>query len=94
VRRSHPVELDAANDETAVEVTLTGGLGYVPVTIHGLPRPDGWTLEQEVDGSWQTVDQSVEGSDYWQAYDDIESGSFDLIFNVPNRETSTYRLVR
>jgi hypothetical protein len=94
VRRSHPVELDAANDETAVEFTLTGGLGYVPVTIHGLSRPDGWTLEQEVDGSWQTVDQSVEGSDYWQAYDDVESGSFDLIFNLPNRDTGTYRLVR
>jgi hypothetical protein len=94
VVRSHPVELDASNQETAVQFTLTGGLGYVPVTIHGLARPDGWRLEQEVDGAWERVDQSVEGSDYWQAYDDVESGSFDLVFNVHNRGTQEYRLVR
>ena len=44
--------------------------------------------------SWERVDQSVEGSDYWQAYDDAATGSFELVFNVYNRGTTEYRLVR
>jgi hypothetical protein len=94
LRRTHPVELDAAPGMTAAHFMLTGGLGYTPVTIHGLARPDGWRLEQAVDGSWERVSQAVEGNDYWQAYDDVASGRFDLIFNLHNRGTNEYRLVR
>jgi hypothetical protein len=93
--RTYPVELDASAGETAVQFTLTGGLGYVPITIHGLARPDGWVFEQEQsDGSWEEIDQEVEGNDYWQAYYDAASDGYDLIFNLPNRETNEYRLVR
>lgn len=92
--RTSPVELDAAVGETAVQFTLTGGLGYTPVTIHGLARPDGWMLEELVKGSWERVDQSVEGNDYWQAYDNTAKESFELTFNLHNRETTEYRLVR
>ena len=53
-----------------------------------------WHLEYAVDGEWETVDQAVEGNDYWQAYDDVETGDFDLIFNIHNRGTNEYRLVR
>jgi hypothetical protein len=92
--RTYPVELAAASGATAVQFTLTGGLGYTPVTIHGLARPDGWSLERKVDGAWEKVSQEVEGNDYWQAYDDAASGTFDLIFNVHNQGTTEYRLVR
>ena len=92
--RTWPVELEAAVGEVAVQFTLTGGLGYTPVTIHGLTRPDGWHLEQNVAGSWTPVDQSVEGSDYWQAYDNTAAGSFDLVFNLHNTAATEYRLVR
>ena len=94
VKRSHPVEIEAIDDTTAVQFTLTGGLGYTPVTIHGLARPDGWRLEERTGDDWVRVDQSVEGNDYWQAYDDAASGSFELVFNVFNRGTSEYRLIR
>jgi hypothetical protein len=94
VLRSHPVELLASDDTTAVQFTLTGGLGYTPVTIAGLARPDGWRLEEAVGDDWVRVDQSVEGSDYWQAYDDAATGTFELVFNVYNRGTSEYRMVR
>jgi hypothetical protein len=40
------------------------------------------------------VSQEVESNDYWQAYGDPASGSFDLVFNVHNRGTNAYRLVR
>ena len=92
--RSQPVEVQAVDDTTAVQFTLTGGLGYIPVTIHGLARPDGWRLEQRFGDVWERVDQSVEGNDYWQAYDDAASGTFELVFNVFNQGTTEYRLVR
>ena len=92
--RTHPVELQAARGEEAVQFTLTGGLGYVPVTIWGLSRPDGWQLEIWQDEAWTPVDQSVEGMDWWQARDEPETQDFALVFNLPNRDTELYRLVR
>ena len=92
--RTYPVELQATAATTAVAFTLTGGLGYTPITVHGLARPDGWRLERLDDGDWERVDQGVEGNDYWQAYDDPASESFDLVFNLHNRDTQSYRLVR
>ena len=77
-----------------MQFVLSGGRGYTPVTIHGLARPDGWRLQQQVDGLWQRVAQEVEGNDYWQAYDDVSEGTFDLVFNVHNRGSHEYRLVR
>jgi hypothetical protein len=94
VRQVQPVVLDAAPGATAVQFTLSGGLGYVPVTISGLARPDGWRLEQRIGDAWERVDQSVEGNDYWQAYDNAASQSFDLIFNLRNRAPTDYRLLR
>ena len=64
--------------------------------IHGLARHDGWRLEQLGDDgeTWQIVDQSVEGNDFWQAYQVPSRGDYDLIFNIHNRGTHQYRLVR
>ena len=92
--RTYPVELMAEPGQTAVEFGLEGGLGYVPVTVRGLARPEGWRLEQELEGSWAAVDQSVEGSDWWQAHYDEAAGSYELIYNLPNRGEQRYRLVR
>ena len=92
--RTTPVELLAGPGETAVVFTLTGGLGYTPVTVRGLARPDGWRLERQEDGVWGPLGQEVEGNDYWQAYDDPAQGGFHLVFNVHNRGSQTYRLIR
>ena len=94
VTRVHPVELAASAEPTAVQFTLTGGLGYTPVSIHGLPRSDGWEFQQNIAGAWLPLSQEVHGKDYWQAYFDAESGSYDLVFNVLNQGTKEYRLVR
>ena len=93
ITRSQPPELQAASGDLAVEFTLTGGLGYTPIIIHGLTQPNGWQLQQNVAGIWEAVNQAVEGNDYWQAYSDVDSGTFSLIFNVHNRGTNSYRLI-
>ncbi|MEC7751684.1 MAG: hypothetical protein VX405_09290 [Myxococcota bacterium] len=92
-RRVQPVEIEATAGAVATQFRLNGGLGYVPVTIEGLARPDGWRLEQRVGGDWQRVDQSVEGNDYWQALDRGTDG-FALVFNLHNRGRQEYRLTR
>ena len=93
VLRVHPVELAAATGTTAADFTVTGGLGYVPITIRGLPRPDGWVLESEGAEGWVPVPMEVEGGDGWQA-SDAGDGLYSLTYTVPNRETQRYRLVR
>ena len=87
--RTHPIELEAASGATAVRFVMSGGLGYTPLVIHGLARHDGWRLEQLRDDgeTWQIVDQSVEGNDFWQAYQVLSRGDYDLIFNIHNRGT-------
>ena len=92
--RANPVELSAAPGATAARFILSGGLGYTPITIRGLARYDGWRLERLDADGWARVDQSVEGNDYWQAFDRASDQSFDLIFNVHNRGAHQYRLVR
>ena len=90
VIQAQPPELQAETGNTAVEFTLTGGLGYTPITVHGLSQPNGWQLQQ----NGVPVNQAVEGNDYWQAYSNADTGTFSLFYNVQNRGTNTYRLIR
>ena len=92
--RTHPPEFEASQEDIALHFSLTGGLGYTPLTIRGLARPDGWRLERKNGETWETVDQSVHGNDYWQAYEASDSGRFHLIFNLKNQGTQEYRLLR
>jgi hypothetical protein len=65
--------------EDRAEFTLSGGLGYVPVTFTGLTSPRGYELS--VDG--EPVDQSVHGSDFWQTDFDPETKRWSRTYNVP-----------
>jgi len=93
VRRVHPVELDAAAGRVAAQFTLSGGLGYVPVTTHGLIRHDGWRLQRRDADAWTTVDQEVHGNDFWQARYDGSVETYSLTWNVHNRGERTYRVI-
>lgn len=61
------------------EFTLTGGLGYVPVTFTGLTSPRAPVLLQ--DG--QPVNQSVHGNDFWQTDYDAATRTWQITFCVP-----------
>jgi hypothetical protein len=92
--RTYPVVLEAAPGATAVQFTLSGGLGYTPITVRHLARPDGWKFQRKTDGAWLPLGQEVHGNDYWQAYESTATQSFDLIYNVKNTGVQEYRLVR
>ncbi len=71
-----------ANGNTAM-VNIVGGLGYVPVVFSGLTNISNPSLWKSENGSdWELVDQSNWGKDFWQVYNDPETGLFDLVYNV------------
>lgn len=74
------------------EFSLEGGLGYVPVTFTGLASAEAYALF--LDG--QPVDQSVHGSDFWQADYEAAARQWQLTFNIPVSPgaSHTVRLVK
>ena len=59
--------------------TLSGGLGFVPITFTGLSSSRSYTLR--VDG--EPVDQNVHGNDFWQTDYDPVKRRWSRSYNVP-----------
>jgi len=91
---TYPTEVAAAEGSTAGELSLSGGLGFRPVSFSGLVRHDGWKLERRTDGDWETVDQSSDvGNDWWQATHDPATDTWKLTYSVPVGQPQELRLV-
>ena len=97
--RQFPIKVQCAEDgEVLSEITVKGGISYVPLTFAGVPSYSGYRLQKKTAGGWETVDQSTFGNDYWQAWYDSAADAYELTFNVehsgdPNAEYQ-YRLVK
>ena len=98
---SYPVIIEADDGgDVVAQFSLTGGLGYVPVRFTGLESYGGYELQVQTGDSWQKVDQSVNGNDFWQCNYDYATQSYTLTFNVKNtvgtdfQTTNVYRLVK
>jgi hypothetical protein len=85
-RRYPDVRVRVADGQAAF--TLTGGLGYVPVTFTGLKKPAGHTLL--VDG--QPLDQSVHGNDFWQTDCDPATRTWSRTYNVPATDNQPHAI--
>ncbi len=80
---------------TVAEVTIKGGIGYVPVIFTELDSYSGYRLfEVDANGKEKMVDQSVKGNDYWQVYRNPDTELYDIAFNVfqTDGKAHTYRL--
>ena len=54
-----------------VEVTIAGGIGFVPVSFQGLGSVQGLELHEVADGKEIRLSQEVHGNDFWQVdYDE------------------------
>lgn len=70
-------------DQPTVTLSITGGVGYLPVRIEGLAAPTGWKLVQRVDGNEIPLDQSAHGNDFWQTDYDPSTSRYAVSFNLP-----------
>jgi hypothetical protein len=75
-------------EDNHADFTLTGGLGYVPITFTGLTRPAEHVLL--VDG--QRLDQSVHGNDFWQTDYEPATRRWSQTYNVPITDGKAHRV--
>ncbi len=80
LERLHPPQIRATSNRAAF--TLRGGLGAVPVTFTGLGDYRHPRLEQKVGDTWQKVDQSVAGNDFWQCDFNPATGTWEITFTI------------
>lgn len=79
--RTRPTTIQAVGNRAMF--TITGGLGYVPITVTGLKDYRKPALEINENGQWRKIDQSVFSNDYWQADYNTESGTWEITFSIP-----------
>ena len=100
LEKTYPTTIQMENGQA--QLRLTGGIGYTPIVFTNLDTYSGWVLQESSDGKhWERVDQSsaflygtTETSDFWQCEYDADSETYRLTFNVENRGTNEYRLVK
>lgn len=86
--RSYPdIEIGTTRDRASF--SLTGGIGFIPVTFRGLSSPDGYELR--VDGI--VFDQKVHGKDFWQTDYDSVTRTWSRTYNLPSTEKGKTRQV-
>ena len=76
----HPLQIRADSNRAAF--TLHGGLGAVPVTFTGLNDYRHPVLEQKTGDTWQKIDQSVAGNDFWQCDFNPATGTWEITFTI------------
>jgi len=83
LRRPVPM-LIQADESNQARFTITGGLGYVPITIGGLSDYRDPVLQvRQAGGAWATVDQAVHGKDFWQTDYDPLAERWQITYTVP-----------
>jgi len=87
LERLHP-DVRVVAEAGRAEFTISGGLGYVPITVTGLPthRGGGFTI----DGV--PCDQAVHGNDFWQTDFDPETGTWSQTVTVPLPESADHTI--
>ena len=80
LERPYPPRIAVGADQRA-ELTVTGGLGYVPFTFTSVTDYRGWVVFVERAGQRTALDQSVLGNDYWQTEREAD-GRYSITCNI------------
>lgn len=98
VTKAVPITVKTVEGDVAAQITITGGISYVPITFTNVPSYSGYRLEKKEGEQWVMVDQSYNGNDYWQAWYDSDTATYELTFNVEHsgdpEAVYEYRLVK
>ena len=92
VMNRYPIVIRA--EAPAIDVTIKGGVGFVPIRFEGLTSIKDLALFEVVDGKEIKLDQAVHGNDFWQADYDEASRTYTLTYNLPldGNPTSSWRM--
>lgn len=92
VLNRYPIVIQA--EALTIDVSIKGGVGFVPIRFERLPTTKDVALFEVVDRKEIRLDQSVHGHDFWQTDYDEGSHTYTLTYNLPldNKATSTWRL--
>lgn len=82
LQHHYPVRIAVDAADTAA-CTITGGIGYVPMTFVGLSDYRAYVLEWYDGQAWQPIDQQVHGHDYWQTDYDPGTQRWAITYTVP-----------
>lgn len=89
---SYPIKIEVANNEA--DFSVTGGLGFVPLTITKVGKYQQPQLFEKVNDKWIEVDQSVHGNDFWQTEFDAITKTWDITYNLNLDTPNNERIVR
>jgi hypothetical protein len=79
--RNYPVEI-SVSDRQRARFTVSGGVGYVPVTFSGLKDSRGFKLYRVSGARLTPLNQSVNGNDFWQTDYDTVSRTWSVTYNI------------
>jgi hypothetical protein len=79
--KNYPIDISLSGRQQA-RFSVSGGVGYVPVTFSGLKGPKGFVLYRASGGKIKAEDQSVNGNDFWQTDYDAVGGTWSRTYNV------------
>jgi hypothetical protein len=91
LEHAYPIRIHAPD---GAEFSVTGGLGYVPMTFNGLPNYRRYILENKVNNLWVEVNQSVHEHDFWQTDYDTKTGTWEITYTVPLDHPNDSRMIR
>ena len=98
ITKAVPITVKTVDGDVAAQITVKGGISYVPLTFTNVPSYSGYRLEKKEGEQWVMVDQSYNGNDYWQAWYDADTATYELTFNVEHsgnpEDVYEYRLVK
>ena len=92
VEQTWPVRV-RANEGLSAEFTITGGVGYTPVTIVQAMTQKGFVLERiNEKGEATRIDESTAGigNDWWQTDFDTKSGTWNITYTLPLDPENAY----
>jgi hypothetical protein len=93
LERRYSIRIRAETGNTA-HFRITGGLGYVPLTITGVTGYRDPVLEENVNDVWRVVDQSNHGKDFWQTDYVPLTDSWEITYNINLDSPGDARLTR
>lgn len=79
--KSYPIEISVSGEQR-VQLSVSGGVGYVPITFTGLKNYRGLKLSRVLDGKTTAEDQSANVNDFWQTNYDTVNGTWSITYNI------------